>query len=144
MKKNSAGVLATAILALGGSSVCTAQSFSVPKTKPPAVDVTGVITCAHCLSLSQHKGFTPWSWAMSRISEGDDIVIQTSSGKVFRLKGDRQELSKYICDKATVSGTVAEPSVTVNVLELAAGYSPPTLSTIEVANVRHSTKKGHA
>lgn len=73
--------------------------------QPPVSDVTlkGSVTCARCLDLTQHKGFTPWSWAMYKVSQGDEIVFVTS-GKMYRLQGDRRELSKYVEDKVIVSG----------------------------------------
>lgn len=73
--------------------------------QPAVTDVTlkGSVTCARCLDLSQHKGFTPWTWAMYKVSQGDQIVFVTS-GKIYRLEGDRRELSKYVEDKVIVSG----------------------------------------
>src|SRR5580692_11587598 len=55
------------------------------------ISVTGLITCAHCLDLSQHKGFTRWTWASYRVSQGDDIVL-VSTGKTYNLQGDRGQL----------------------------------------------------
>jgi hypothetical protein len=83
------------------SSLFVASAFA----QPVVTDVTlkGSVTCARCLDLSQHKGFTPWSWAMYKVSQGDDIVF-VSSGKIYTLQGDRRELSKYVEDKAIVSG----------------------------------------
>jgi hypothetical protein len=46
------------------------------------------------------------------VSRGDDIVI-VASGKVYKLHGDRQQLSKYIQDKATVSGSLDADTITV-------------------------------
>src|ERR1700730_18498922 len=82
-------------------SILAAQAFA----QPTATDVTltGLVTCSRCLDLSQHKGFTRWTWAMYKVSQGDDIVLLTS-GKTYKLDGDRQQLSKYIEDKVTVSG----------------------------------------
>jgi len=64
---------------------------------------TGVVTCSGCVSLGQHKGFTRWSWAMYKVSQGDKFVLVTSD-KIYKLEGDRQLLSKYVEDKATVTG----------------------------------------
>ena len=109
MKKISAVrfVLASAVVA---GSILATQAFA----KPLAVDVTytGLVTCARCLDLSQHKGFTPWTWAMSMVSRGDDIVMVTS-GQTYKLQGDRQQLSKYVQDKATVSGSLDAGTITV-------------------------------
>jgi hypothetical protein len=83
------------------SAFIAAQAFA----RPALTDVTfrGSVTCSQCLDLSQHKGFTRWSWAMYKVSQGDNIVF-VASGKTYGLKGDRQQLSKYIEDKVTVSG----------------------------------------
>jgi hypothetical protein len=109
MKKISIVRFALASTIVVGSILAT-QAFA----KPLATNVTytGLITCSRCLDLSQHKGSTPWSWAMSMVSRGDDIVI-VASGKVYKLQGDRQQLSKYIQDKATVSGSLDTDTITV-------------------------------
>jgi hypothetical protein len=96
------------------ASVMTIGSTS--RASSSEVSFTGLITCSHCLDLSQHKGFTPWSWATYSVSRGDDIVLATK-GKTFNLQGDRKQLSKYIGDKVIVSGnldanTIAVRSVT--------------------------------
>ena len=67
------------------------------------VRLPGLVTCSHCLDLTQHKGFTRWSWAMYRVSQGDSIVL-VAPGNTYILQGDRQQLSKYVKDKLTVSG----------------------------------------
>jgi hypothetical protein len=87
------------VLAL--SSLFVVNTFA----KPSVTDVTlkGSVTCGRCQDLSQHKGFTPWSWAMYKVSQGDEIVL-VASGKTYTLAGDRRELSKYVEDKAIVSG----------------------------------------
>ncbi len=109
MNKISAVKIVLATIACA-CSILTAQASA----KPAAADVmfTGVVTCSRCLDLTQHKGFTPWSWAMYKLSQGDDIVIVTS-GKIYRLQGDRQQLSKYIQDKVTVSGNLDMGTITV-------------------------------
>jgi hypothetical protein len=83
------------------SAFVAAQAFARPVMTN--VTLTGLVTCSRCLDLSQHKGFTPWTWAMYKVSQGDNIVFVTS-GKTYSLQGDRQQLSKHIEDKATVSG----------------------------------------
>jgi hypothetical protein len=91
-------------------SMLALQTFA----KPVASDVTftGVVTCLHCTDLSQHKGFTRWTWAMYRVSQGDQIVF-VSSGKTYTLRGDRQELAKYVEDKVTVSGHLDADTIEV-------------------------------
>jgi hypothetical protein len=87
-------------LALAGAMFAT-QASAQPVATP--VNLTGKITCARCSDLGQHKGFTPWTWAMYQVSKGDDIVFMTQ-GKVYLLHGDRSQLTKYMEDKVTVSG----------------------------------------
>jgi hypothetical protein len=91
-------------------SILAAQAFA----QPTATDVTltGRVTCSRCLDLSQHKGFTPWTWAMYKVSQGDNIVFLTS-GRTYKLQGDRQQLSKYVEDKATVTGHLDADTIEV-------------------------------
>lgn len=83
MKKNS-------ILRFVGAGAVVMAAFLAAQTpaRPAATDVslTGLVTCSHCLDLGQHKGFTPWSWAMYKVSQGDSIVFVTS-GKTYSLQG---------------------------------------------------------
>ena len=83
------------------SSLVGVQAFAQPALSD--VTLTGLVTCSRCLDLTQHKGFTPWSWAMYKVSQGDNIVL-VASGKTYDLRGDRQKMSKFIQDKVTVSG----------------------------------------
>ena len=99
-------------------SIFAVQAFAQPSATD--VNFTGLITCSHCLDLTQHKGFTRWTWAMYKVSQGDDIVF-LASGKTYKLQGDRQQLSKFIEDKATVTGHL-------------------DADTIEVTNVARSKK----
>ena len=91
-------VVASAVVV---SSLLTVQAFAQPTVSD--VTLTGLVTCARCLDLTQHKGYTPWSWAMYKVSQGDNIVL-VASGKAYNLHGDRQQMSKYIQDKVTISG----------------------------------------
>jgi hypothetical protein len=49
---------------------------------------------------------------MYKVSQGDDIVMVTS-GKTYKLQGDRQQLSKYIQDRVTVSGNLDVDTINV-------------------------------
>lgn len=110
MKKVSKfGVVLAGAVAL--CSVFAAQTFARPAVSN--VILTGRITCSHCSDLGQHKGFTPWTWAMYKVSQGDEIVFLTQ-GKVYRLQGDRQQLSKYMEDKVTVSGDLNADTIVVS------------------------------
>jgi hypothetical protein len=137
MTRVSPGVLWVASLVLA-CSVPTAGGFTEPN--PTRVTVTGLVTCSQCLSLAQHKGFTPWTWAMYKISQGDDIVMQTS-GRVYRLQGDRQELSKYVGAKAQITGKLIDTAEVVDVQQLATLRSGLPVDTIAVVNISRPTKK---
>lgn len=100
-------------------SVLTVQSFA--RVTPTDVSFTGLVTCSQCTQLTQRKGFTRWSWAMYRLSNGDRLVFVTSD-KIYKLQGDREQLSKYVEDKATVTGHL-------------------DVDTIEVTNITRSTKE---
>ena len=112
MKKvSSFGLVLAGMVALG--SIFAIQTFARPALSN--VTLTGNITCSLCSGLTQHKGFTPWSWAMYKVSQGDDIVFLTQ-GKFYRLQGDRKQLSKYMEDTVTVSGDLnAETILVTNV-----------------------------
>lgn len=86
---------------------------STSRASSSEVSFTGLITCSHCLDLSQHKGFTPWSWATYSVSRGDDIVLATKE-KTFNLQGDRKQLSKYLGDTMTVHGNLDANTIAVS------------------------------
>jgi hypothetical protein len=91
-------------------SILAAQAYAQPTASD--VTLTGLVTCSRCLDLSQHKGFTRWTWAMYRVSQGDDIVF-LASRRTYKLQGDRERLSKYVEDKATVSGHLDADTIEV-------------------------------
>jgi hypothetical protein len=99
---------------LAGLGVLSLASAVQVVARPAVAEVsfTGTVTCAHCVDLAQHKGFTRWTWAMYRVSQGDRIIFVTS-GKTYTLEGDRQQLSKYVEDKATVSGRLEADTIEV-------------------------------
>lgn len=107
-------VVASAVLV---SSLLAIETFAQPAVSD--VTVTGLITCAHCLDLGQHKGFTPWSWAMYKVSQGDNIVV-VASGNEYNLQGDRRQLSKYMLDKVTIAG-----HLNANTIEVTSIARPP-------------------
>jgi hypothetical protein len=101
------------------SSVMAAHA--VVRSMAGDVTLTGKVTCSQCLALSLHKGFTPWSWAMYKLSQGDNVVLVTSD-QAYKLEGQRQLLTKYVEEKATVSGHLDS-------------------YTIAVTNITHPTKE---
>lgn len=110
-------------LAVGGIAVPSSvmAAHAVARSIAGDVTLTGKVTCSECLALSPHKGFTPWSWAMYKLSQGDNIVLVTSD-QAYKLEGERQQLTKYVEEKATVSGHLDS-------------------NTIAVTNITHPTKE---
>jgi hypothetical protein len=104
------------IVRLGVASfvvVCSMWAVKVfAEVKPYDVTFTGLVTCSRCVDLAQHKGFTRWTWAMYKVSQGDDIVLITP-GKTYNLQGDRKQLSKYLEDKVTVAGNLDASTIEV-------------------------------
>lgn len=89
-------------------SILALSAFAADRSfaRPVASDVTltGLVTCAHCVGNQPlHKTYTPWSWALYSVSQGDGFVIVVSD-KTYKLQGDKALLTKYVADKATVSG----------------------------------------
>jgi hypothetical protein len=64
-------------------------------------------------------GFTAWTWALYSVRQGDDIILVAST-KTYKLSGDREQLLKYIADKATVTGRLDGNVFEVSVGETAA------------------------
>jgi hypothetical protein len=108
-KLSIARVMIAGVVAL--SSVVAVHA--VVQTRTGDVTLTGRVTCSNCVELAQHKGFTPWSWAMYKLSQGDNIVLLTSE-QAYKLQGDRQQLTKFIEDKATVSGHLDANTIKVS------------------------------
>jgi hypothetical protein len=78
-----------------------AVSFQ-PSTR--RVMFTGTVSCAKCVGSRQlPKGYTRWRWAQALVRNGDDVVFVVGK-QTFTLKGDRDQLLKYMQDKATITG----------------------------------------
>ena len=106
------GFTFTSLLAL--SSLVTVPSFAKPVN---SVTFTGMVTCAHCVgNQPMHKGFTQWTWALESINhQGDDIVLAVGD-KIYRLQGNKDEILKYIADKATVTGHLGGNTLSVETI----------------------------
>ena len=75
-----------------------------PRSAPTAITLTGTVSCGHCQGIQPlHKGYTPFSWALNSVSQGDDIVL-VSGDQVYKLQGDKDNLLKFMSAKARVSG----------------------------------------
>jgi len=92
---------------------------NVPSFAHPANNVTftGLVTCAHCVgNQPMHKGYTPWTWALESVKhQGDDIVMVVGD-KIYKLQGNKDEILKYIADKATVTGRLDGNTLSVETI----------------------------
>jgi hypothetical protein len=93
----------TAAITLLGASCLLVASAVYPKPAATDVNLTGLLTCAHCVTLQPRKGFTPWTWATYAVRQGDAVILVVAN-KTYTVRGDRDLLLKYIADKATVTG----------------------------------------
>jgi hypothetical protein len=86
--------------------VASSPVLSVRATSAAPVEVTrtGTVSCGHCQGIQPtHKGYTPLTWAVNSVSQGDDIVL-VSQNQVYRLQGDKEQLLKAMSTKARVTG----------------------------------------
>jgi hypothetical protein len=105
-----------AVLGLG-IFVGPAQSASVTGA---TITVTGTVSCAHCQGIQPvHKGYTPFSWALYSVSQGDDIVL-VMKDKAYKLAGDKKQILRYMSEKARVTGRVDGSMLTVETIGRAA------------------------
>jgi hypothetical protein len=66
--------------------------------------ITGTVSCARCQGIQpMHKGYTPYSWALFSVSQGDDIVL-VAQGTAYKLQGDKRQLLQYMGEKARITG----------------------------------------
>jgi len=65
----------------------------------------GTVSCSRCQELQPHKGYTRWTWALHSVSEGDYIVLVVRDNTYY-LKGDKNQLLKYMEDKVEVTGSL--------------------------------------
>src|ERR1700722_6390343 len=90
-----------------------AESRSLAGPRAGDVSLTGLVTCMHCVGNQPiHKGFTPWTWALYSVSQGDEVILVVSD-KTYKLQGDKGELLKFIADKATITGRLDGDTIAV-------------------------------
>ena len=93
-------------------STATRQSLPEPKQ----VILTGRVSCGHCEGVQPvHKGYTPFSWALYSVSQGDDVVL-VASDRTYTLQGDRDRLLKLISGKARVTGRLESNALQVETI----------------------------
>ena len=66
-----------------------------------------------------HKGYTPFSWALYSVSQGDDIVL-LSRDQIYKLQGDKDDLLKFMSAKARVTGNLDGNTLQVETIGRAA------------------------
>jgi hypothetical protein len=57
------------------------------------------------------------SWALQNVNQGDDIVLITDDGKVFKtysLNGHKTDLLKYLGGEATITGDLNGTNVEID------------------------------
>jgi hypothetical protein len=77
------------------------------------VTFVGTVSCSRCQGIQPlHKGYTRWTWALHSISEGDNIVLIVGNN-VYKLRGDKDQLLKYMEEKAKVIGSLEGQTLVV-------------------------------
>lgn len=95
-------------------------SVRATTSAPTEVTRTGTVSCGHCQGIQPtHKGFTPFTWALNSVSQGDDIVL-VSQNQVYRLQGDKEQLLKVMSTKARVTGRLDGDTLSVETISRAA------------------------
>jgi len=117
------------------SLLLTLPSFAHPANN---VTFTGLVTCAHCVgNQPMHKGYTPWTWALESVNhQGDDIVLVVGD-KIYKLQGNKDEILKYIADKATITGHLDGNIISVEMIgkaiKGASNYMSPSVQGLAAA-----------
>jgi hypothetical protein len=89
---------------LAAASPSMSAAVRQEPSSPTKVTLTGKVSCAHCEGIQpMHKGYTQFSWALYSVSQGDDIVL-VARDKTYKLRGNKDQLLKFMCDNARVSG----------------------------------------
>ena len=90
------------------------------RSAPTEATLTGIVSCGHCQGIQpMHKGYTPFSWALYSVSQGDDIVL-LSRDQIYKLQGDKDDLLKFMSAKARVTGNLDGNTLQVETIGRAA------------------------
>ena len=107
-------ILASMILISGAAVLSPATATTVGSSNN--VTLTGMVSCSKCQGIQPlHKGYTRWSWALQSINEGDDIVLVVGDD-VYKLRGDKDQLLKFMENKAAVTGSLEGQQLTVQTI----------------------------
>jgi hypothetical protein len=102
--------------------VAPSATFAARSARPAPTEVTltGTVSCGHCQGIQQtHKGYTPYSWALNSVSQGDDIVL-VAQDKAYKLQGDKDKLLPFMSSKARVTGNLDGSTLAVETIGRAA------------------------
>lgn len=102
--------------------VAPSATFAARSARPAPTEVTltGTVSCGHCQGIQQtHKGYTPYSWALNSVSQGDDIVL-VAQDKAYKLQGDKDKLLAFMSSKARVTGNLDGSTLAVETIGRAA------------------------
>jgi hypothetical protein len=95
-------------------------SSPAARLAPSEVTLTGTVSCGHCQGIQPiHKGYTLYTWALTSVSQGDDIVL-VGRDQVYKLQGDNDKLLQFMSSKARVSGRLDGSTVQVETIGRAA------------------------
>ena len=98
----------------------TAVAARSARSAPTEVTLSGTLSCGHCQGIQpMHKGYTQFSWALSSVSQGDDIVL-VGHDQVYKLRGDKDKLLKFMSAKARVTGRLDGSTLDVETIVPAA------------------------
>jgi hypothetical protein len=98
--------------------VAAPSTFAVRSTRttPTEVTVSGTVSCGHCQGIQPlHKGYTPFTWALNSVSQGDDIVL-VGQNQVYKLQGNKDELLKFMSAKARATGQLDGSTLAVETI----------------------------
>jgi hypothetical protein len=102
--------------------VAPAGTFAVrsPRPAPTEVTLTGTVSCGHCQGIQPtHKGYTPFSWALNSVNQGDSIVLLVQD-KTYELQGDKERILKFMSTKARATGQLSGDTLAVETIGRAA------------------------
>jgi hypothetical protein len=96
------------LIVILASAFALSPLLSIPSAAETVsnVTLTGLVTCSRCYGDAvPRKGYTPYSWAVESVSQGDDIVFVVGIHR-YLLQGNKDQIMKYIAYPATISGTL--------------------------------------
>jgi hypothetical protein len=99
-------------------AAATPMAAAIRTASPSVTDVTltGRVSCRHCEGIQPwHKGYTQYSWALNSVAQGDDVIL-VSGDKTYTLEGDKDQVLKFMCEKARISGHLEAATLNVQAI----------------------------